>query len=56
MMNIVVQQEEPLKDAQRKKNVEEFFENKKKQRNTEDKILKLLFESKGDILDDVELI
>jgi dynein heavy chain len=36
--------------------VREYFENKKKQKETEDLILKLLNESKGDILDDVELI
>lgn len=38
------------------KNVKEYFENKSKQKKTEDHILKLLNESKGEILDDDELI
>jgi dynein heavy chain len=56
MLNIVVKIEEPAKEEQRQKNIKEFFENKNKQKNTEDLILKLLQESKGDLLDDEVLI
>ena len=56
MLNIVVKAEEPSKDEQRQKNIRDFFENKNKQKITEDKILKMLSESKGEILDDEELI
>jgi dynein heavy chain len=56
MLNIVVKIEEPQKEEQRQKNIKEFFENKNKQKNTEDLILKLLQESKGDLLDDEVLI
>lgn len=56
MLNIVVKQEEPIKDQQREKNVVEFFSNKEKQLQTENKILQMLFESKGDLLDDESLI
>ena len=42
MLNIVVKIEEPAKEEQRQKNIKEFFENKNKQKNTEDLILKLL--------------
>ena len=38
------------------KNIEEYFENKRIQKQTEDMILKLLYESKGDLLDDEALI
>ena len=56
MLNIVVKIEEPAKEEQRQKNTKEFFENKAKQKNTEDLILKLLQESTGDLLDDEVLI
>ena len=56
MLNIVVKIEEPAKEEQRQKNIKEYFENKNKQKNTEDLILKLLQESKGDLLDDEVLI
>ncbi|KAM3134228.1 hypothetical protein pb186bvf_013648 [Paramecium bursaria] len=56
MLNIVVKIEEPQKEEQRQKNVKEFFENKNKQKVTEDLILQLLQESKGNLLDDVVLI
>ena len=56
MLNIVVKIEEPNKEEQRQKNVKEFFENKNKQTATENKILKMLSESQGNILDDEELI
>ncbi|EAS04067.1 axonemal dynein heavy chain (macronuclear) [Tetrahymena thermophila SB210] len=56
MLNIIVKQEEPQKDQQREKNVVEFFANKEKQVQTENKILQMLFESKGNLLDDENLI
>ena len=56
MLNIVVKIEEPNKEEQRQKNVKEFFENKNKQTATENKILKMLSEAQGNILDDEELI
>lgn len=36
MLNIVVKIEEPIKEEQRQKNIKEFFENKNRQKNTED--------------------
>jgi dynein heavy chain, axonemal len=56
MLNIVVKIEEPNKEEQRQKNIKEYFENKNKQKQTEDKILKMLSEASGNILDDQELI
>lgn len=56
MLNIVIKLEEPNKDEQRQRNIKEFFENKAKQQATEDKILKMLSEASGNILDDEELI
>lgn len=56
MLNIVVKQEEPSREQQRQKNIIEFFDNKEKQRKTEDMILRLLNEAKGDLLDDEVLI
>jgi dynein heavy chain len=56
MLNIVVKIEEPVKDEQRQRNIKEFFENKNKQKATEDMILKLLNDSKGNLLDDTVLI
>jgi dynein heavy chain len=56
MLNIVVKIEEPVKDEQRQRNIKEFFENKNKQKATEDLILKLLNDSKGNLLDDTVLI
>ena len=56
MLNIVIKIEEPKKDDDRLKNVKEFFENKQKQKDTEDLILKMLSESTGNILDDESLI
>ena len=38
------------------RNIEEFFDNKKKQKACEDMILKLLYEAKGDLLNDEALI
>jgi hypothetical protein len=40
----------------RMRNIEEFFENKNKQKNCEDLILKLLYNAKGDLLSDEALI
>ena len=56
MLNIVVKMDEPVKEELRVKNIKEFFENKNKQKATEDLILKLLYEAKGDLLNDETLI
>jgi len=56
MLNIVVKAEEPSMEERRQKNIIEYFENKNKQKQTEDRILKQLSESSGNILDDEELI
>lgn len=56
MLNFVVKIEEPFKEEQRQKNIREQFENEREQKETEDRILKLLNESKGDLLDDEQLI
>jgi dynein heavy chain len=39
MLNIVIKIEEPNKDELRQRNIKEFFENKNKLQQTEDKIL-----------------
>lgn len=56
MLNIVVAKEEPEKELQRQNNVKEYFKMRNQKKETEDKILKLLSESEGDILDNEELI
>ncbi len=56
LVNILVKIEEPKKDEQRQINLSEFFEYKKKQQLTEDKILSLLSLASENILDDEELI
>ena len=56
MLNIVVKMEEPIKEEQKQKNIKEFFENKNKQKQTEDKILELLGNATGNLLDDENLI
>ena len=56
MLNIVVKQEEPVKEEQRLKNVRDFYENKTKQKATEDLILKLLNDATGNLLEDELLI
>ena len=56
MLNTVVRIEEPNKEEQRQRNIKEFFENKNKQQATENKILKMLSEATGNILDDEVLI
>lgn len=56
MLNNVMKKEESDKFEMSVRNVKEYFENKAKQKKTEDHILKLLNESKGEILDDDELI
>lgn len=48
--------EEPIKEEQKQKNIKEFFENKNKQKQTEDKILELLGNATGNLLDDENLI
>jgi dynein heavy chain len=56
MLNIVVKMEEPIKEEQKQRNIKEFFENKNKQKQTEDKILQLLGSATGNLLDDENLI
>lgn len=56
MLNIIVKKEEPIKEEQKQRNIKEFFENKNKQKATEDLILKLLGSAEGNLLDDEELI
>ena len=56
MLNIVVKMEEPIKEEQKQKNIKEFFQNKNKQKQTEDKILELLGNATGNLLDDENLI
>lgn len=56
MLNIVVKMEEPVKEEQKQRNIKEFFDNKNKQRATEDKILQLLGNATGNLLDDENLI
>lgn len=56
MLGTVIKKEEPTRDQLREKNIKDFFENKEAQRNTENLILKLLNESKGNLLDDEFLI
>ncbi len=56
ILNIVVKMEEPVKEEQKQRNIKEFFENKNKQKATENLILKLLGSATGNLLDDEELI
>ena len=56
MLNIVVKMEEPVKEEQKQRNIKEFFDNKNKQKATEDLILKLLGSAEGNLLDDEKLI
>lgn len=56
MINIVVKIDEPSRVEQRMKNIEEFFDNKNMQKGCEDMILKLLYNAKGDLLNDEALI
>ena len=56
MLNTVVSKEEPEKELQRQNNFKKYFKMRNQKKETEDKILKLLSESKGDILDNEELI
>lgn len=56
MLNIIVKMEEPIKEEQKQRNIKEFFDNKNKQKATEDMILKLLGSAEGNLLDDEELI
>lgn len=43
-------------EESRQLNIKEFFENKSKQKHTEDKILRMMSEAQGNILDNEELI
>lgn len=56
MLNIVVKKEEPIKEEQKQRNIREFSENKRKQKETEDLILRLLGSAGSNLLDDEELI
>jgi dynein heavy chain, axonemal len=55
-LNLVVKDENSTLAMQREKGIEEFFANKKKLKDTETKILKMLKEAEGEILDNEELI
>lgn len=52
MLNIIVKMEEPIKEEQKQRNIKEFFDNKNRQKATEDLILSLLGDAKGNLLDD----
>lgn len=56
MLNIVVKKEEPIKEEQKQRNIKEFSENKRKQKETEDTILRLLGSAGSNLLDDENLI
>ena len=56
MLNIVVKAEEPIMEERRQKNIVEYFENKNKQKQTEDRILQQLSEASGNILENEALI
>jgi len=56
LLNIIVAKEDPNSDKARMNNVREFFDLMKKQKETEDKILSLLSNSEGNILDNDSLI
>jgi len=56
MMNIVIKIEEPVKDEMRQQNTKEYFQNKQKQKETEQLILDMLTNATGNILDDENLI
>ena len=57
MLNILVAKEDPSSEKMRVNNIIEFYELKRKQKETEEKILKLLTNSEsGNILDDQNLI
>lgn len=55
MLNLIILIEEPLKEQSRQRSIEEFYANKERLKFTEDKILRLLYEAKGDLLDNDEL-
>ncbi|CAD8044294.1 unnamed protein product [Paramecium primaurelia] len=56
LLNIVVKIDEPQKEEQRLKNIQQYFQNKDKLIQTETLILKLLSESTGDLLENEDLI
>jgi len=56
LLNILVAKEDPNSDKARMNNVREFFDLMKKQKETEDKILELLSNAEGNILDNESLI
>ncbi len=57
MLNILVAKEDPSSEKMRVNNIIEFYELKRKQKATEEKILQLLTNSEGgNILDDQNLI
>jgi len=56
LLGTLVRIEEHNKYTQREQSIKDFFENKKRQKATEDMILKLLYESSGNILENETLI
>ncbi|CAD8087288.1 unnamed protein product [Paramecium sonneborni] len=56
LLNYIIGVEEPLKEEIRQKNIRDYYENKQKQQQTEDSILKLLHGTHGNILEDETLI
>ncbi|CAD8161959.1 unnamed protein product [Paramecium pentaurelia] len=56
LLNYIVSVEEPQKEEIRQKNIRDYYENKNKQQQTEDSILKLLHGTHGNILEDETLI
>ena len=56
MLNTLVSKEDPNSEKARINNINDFYELKKKQKNTENTILSLLTNSTGNILDDITLL
>jgi len=49
MLNITVKQEDPHRDMIREKNITEFFQNKERQKNTEDMVSDLNYKNMEDV-------
>ncbi|CAD8081115.1 unnamed protein product [Paramecium sonneborni] len=56
LVNYIVGVEEPQKEEIRQRNIKDYYDNKQKQQQTEDSILKLLHGTDGNILEDETLI
>ena len=56
LLNVLVSREEPNTEKARINNIKEFHELRRKQKETEDKILNLLFSKETDLLEDIILI